>query len=515
MKTVRALLALLALSPVLQARADAFDPDRLDRDIQQVIAFSKTAENQGVGVAVVKGNQVLFMKTYGWAERSGPVAFDADTLFAIGSCTKAMTAFSLALAEQNALLNLVAPVASRLDTPINPSFAFAGTVNAIDLLSHRTGLPSYDTVAWKGNYDRDNYYARIKSFDVGPAATSKFRSSFHYNNDMYVVAGKLLEVATGRSWEQSIQSDVFDRLGMTAGFISTELAALNNVAYPYLGATRMAEQKLLPYAAGGGVRASLRDMSKWLQFLASGGRNAAGEQIVPVATLERQFANHNPGGSAAAPAYAGLGWDIQTNSGFRLIRHAGGLDGYRADVSFIPELGIGVVVLVNDHGAVMNRNISAHVYGYLADNFYPTLKAPLAAFFGADQLPTLTADAQVLYAALLKQETDTSSLFRETSPPWCFSTYRHAGVGDFRVCWSQERSVLLVNFGNNYWPLVLVKEEAGNRLYKASFLVAAQYTTLALYFLIGTSSDYPVMISVLGGYRETGEVVVSVFNRVP
>jgi CubicO group peptidase (beta-lactamase class C family) len=510
---MKILLALLMLSPVLHARADALDTTLLDYYIRQVIAFSKTAENQGVGVAVVKDNQVLFMKGYGWAERSRPVLFNEDTLFAIGSCTKAMTAFSLALAEQNGLLRLDEPVVPRLGQAINPSFELAAAVNAIDLLSHHTGLPSYGAVAWKGNYSTDEYYERIKSMDVGTFASSKFRQSFHYNNDMYAVAGKLLEAATERSWQDNIQTDVFDRLGMSAGFISTPLSELSNVAYPYLGATPMAEENVPPYAAAGAVRASLRDMSIWLRFLASRGRNAAGVQIVPLATLERQFANHNPGGVASA--YAGLGWGVQNNSGFRLIRHTGGLDGYHADVSFIPELGIGVVVLVNDHGAVMNHNISALVYRYLAARYYPALTAAAEAFFGAYQAPTLTAEAQALYKSRLDFETAVSSYFMANPPP-CFATYRHAGIGDFRFCYYQEQDFYVVNFGNNYWPLVPKSvDPAGNATHQISFLVAAQYVELPLFFPMAAPSDYPAMIAVLGGYRETGEAVVSVFNRVP
>lgn len=497
--------------------ADTTDEQLLDFFVQQLIAYSKTAENQGVGIVVVKDNQILFMKGYGWRDRARELPFDEDTLFAIGSCTKAMTGFVLAMAEQNGLL--------RLDEPLIehnlPEFRLKGVdfysrINTIDLLSHSTGMAGYAPVAWTGRYTADEYYPRIFSLELAPDAETKFRNSFHYNNEMYTVAGELIERITGASWEDNIRSEIFDRLDMSASeFVSTPIAAHSNIAYPYLGGKRMSEQKAAAYAPAGAVRSNLHDLAKWLNLMATRGMDASGNQLVPVETMERLFDQHNVIATDGEDAdYAGLGWIISERSGLRLIRHTGALDGYHADISFIPELRIGVAVLVNDHKAVMNGNIAAVIYRYLSAAYFSLAGNYLDTLFGLPyRQPTLTLADQDLYATRLATGAATSAYFA-ANPPSCVATYRHAGIGDFRLC--QYNQYSLVNFGDNYWPLTLKSYDSatGTVTYEFSYLVANFYVTTELLFVPDASGSYTTMSTSLGGYAETGETVTSVFYLV-
>jgi CubicO group peptidase (beta-lactamase class C family) len=271
-----------------------------------------------------------------------------DTVFPIGSCTKAFTSMAIGIARDQHLLSLDDPPRRFL-----PWFHMAdpradAEVTLRDMLSHRTGLRAKaDLAATPGVLNREEYVRAATA--AKPAAP--FRTAFQYSNAMYSAAGEVLGSAYHSSWENVIQRQIFAPLGMTASLTSVrdaETVADHATGYVYVPQT--SGWRAVPPPAGlqalapaGSIASTARDMAQWLRLLTGGGR-IGDRQIVSVATLQELFAPQIP--IDARMSYA-LGWVTYTWDGEQVVEHNGGSEGISALVSFIPSERVGFVFLAN------------------------------------------------------------------------------------------------------------------------------------------------------------------------
>ncbi|MEY2549653.1 MAG: hypothetical protein QOD64_2235 [Verrucomicrobiota bacterium] len=307
----------------------------------------------GAVLAIVRDDRVIYMQPMGMRDIEHNLPVTADTLFPIGSCTKAFTSMEIARSADRGLLSLddhprkFLPYLELADPEADAQ------VTIRDMLSHRTGLKAYaDLAAEPGVLTREEYVRAATS--AKPAV--KFRTKFQYSNAMYAAAGEIAGRVNRSTWEEVITNDLFKPLGMTSSVaVITDMLKSPDHATGYVFDTSYravpAPKSLTALAPGGAVASSARDMTQWLRMLTSGGR-LDGQQFISPA----MFRELTTPLIAVTPttSYA-LGWAVYDWNGLRVIEHNGGSDGISALVSFIPEKHLGFVFLANTSSNAMTK----------------------------------------------------------------------------------------------------------------------------------------------------------------
>jgi CubicO group peptidase (beta-lactamase class C family) len=313
---------------------------------------------KGIGVAVVKEGEVVLSKGFGDrdAERGLPVT--PETIFSIGSSSKAFTATLIGALVDDGLLEWDKPVRHYL-----PWFAMfdktAGEqMTPRDLLCHRSGLPRHDLL-WYNNQDADRaeLIRRLPHLENSRG----FREVWQYNNLMFLTAGYLAGELLGLSWEDAVQQRLLDPLGMTnTNFSVLQSQKSEDFSLPYSekddDAIEIPFRPIDLVGPAGSINSSITDMTKWVSAQVNGGR-AGDRQVISPSALSQLHAPTMvmPEGpsffdEAYGTGYA-LGWFLESYRGFKLVHHGGNIDGFSALVAFLPKQQIGIVALTNMNGS--------------------------------------------------------------------------------------------------------------------------------------------------------------------
>jgi CubicO group peptidase (beta-lactamase class C family) len=369
--------AVLFLVAALQAGSSLPVPnaDPLKGLEAYVLKAMKDWELPGLAVAVVKDGRVVLAKGYGVREIGKNDPVDADTLFAIGSNTKAFTSTALALLVQDKKLSWDDHATDHLKGFQLSDPWVTREITIRDLLSHRSGLGRRGDLLWYGqDFSRDEILRRIRFLKPD----SSFRSQYGYQNIMFLAAGQVIPAVTGMSYDDFIKEGIFEPLQMTRSNTSTkELEGVGNVAAPHT--KKSGKVVAIPYrnldnvAPAGSINSSVNDMAKWHLFQLGNG-TYAGKQILDPDILQ---VTHDPHTVMPVPpqrrkeypsnhfmAYA-LGWVLEDYRGRLIIWHNGGIDGMLSHQGFLPEENLGIVVLTNSD---QNR-LDAALFYRIVDSF--------------------------------------------------------------------------------------------------------------------------------------------------
>jgi len=340
-----------------------------------ILKAMKDWELPGLAVAVVKDDKVVLARGYGVKEVGKNDPVDGNTLFAIGSNTKAFTSTALALLVQDKKLSWDDPATDHLKgfQLYDPYVTREITVR--DLLSHRSGLGRRGDALWYGqDFDRDEILRRIRFLKPN----SSFRSQYGYQNIMFLAAGQVVPAVSGKSYDDFIKERIFKPLGMTRSNTSTrDLLGGDNVAVPHT--KKDGKVVAIPYrnidniAPAGAINSSATEMAQWHRFHLGNGKYA-GQQILDPAILQVTHDPHivlpaGPERKKEFPsnhfmAYA-LGWVLEDYRGRLIIWHNGGIDGMLSHQGFLPEENLGIVVLTNS-----DRNrLDAALFYRIVDSF--------------------------------------------------------------------------------------------------------------------------------------------------
>jgi CubicO group peptidase (beta-lactamase class C family) len=342
----------------------------------------------GIAVVVVKDGQAE-TRTGGVKHLVSGGTVTADTLFAIGSNTKAMTAVALGLLVDDGRLGWDDPVRRHLSdfTMYDPLASAQITVG--DLLVHRSGLGlgAGDLLVFpETDFTRDEIVRAIGR--IKPA--TEFGGAYAYDNLLYIVAGAVVEAVSGQSWEAFVRERIFEPLGMAGAVPSGADLPLENLAWPHAkistvlrgaGPSTPMERitDITAAAPAGGVYASANAMGRWLATALAGGaipdagRSLYSEAVARdlwTAAIDMPIDASVPGFEAVEPtaqAYA-LGVQVQTIQGRRIISHGGAIFGGVSHTLMVPDSGFGVAVMANTDGSLATRVIAyqllAHHLGW-------------------------------------------------------------------------------------------------------------------------------------------------------
>jgi len=321
----------------------------------------------GLAVGVVEPGHIVFARGFGYRDVDKRLPVTPDTLFPLGSCSKAFTATAIALLADKGRIELDTPVRTYLpDFSLEDPVASA-TLTTRDILTHKSGLPRHDLFWYQAPFSRDELYHRLRFLEPsGPP-----RAQWRYNSLMFVVAGRIVEKVSGESWENFVQARILVPLHMSRTLLSAEaMEADSDHAVPY--ALRDGRVQKIPMlkrlnaiAPAGAVQTSVRDLARWLTFHATRSPELLGEG------MWREL--HRPQAEMPAAAepevqhrdYA-LGWIHEIYRGHPLVVHNGAIDGFTVHLGFLPETGQGLILL-------MNRDLATPALMALAYSAYDRL----------------------------------------------------------------------------------------------------------------------------------------------
>lgn len=315
----------------------------------------------GLAIGAVEDGLVSFSRGYGELVAGSGAAVDAQSVFKIASNSKAMTAALLGRLVDQGKLKWDDPVIRHL-----PQFRFGEAwvtrnFQVRDLLMHNSGLGlgAGDLMLWPepNAFTRADILAGLAHLKP----VTSFRSSYAYDNLLYIVAGELAAAVGGDAYEALLRREVFEPLGLNRCRVGAfERDALGNLAQPHRFGERGPEPvkpdgaiiENSTMAAAGGVRCSLDDMLVWLRnwldptltpgWLSETQRQAiTGAQMpMPISARDRRWEN------AHVRAY-GYGLRVGDANGHWRVGHTGTLDGMYSAMAFFPDFKRGYVFLIN------------------------------------------------------------------------------------------------------------------------------------------------------------------------
>lgn len=387
----------------------------------------------GLVLAVVTDDQVVYADGFGYRDMENKLPMDADTLFAIGSTTKAMTTTVLAMQAEEDLLDWDEPVIRHLPGFDLEDSALAGRVTPRDLVTHRTGMPRHDLV-WYNNttLKRAQLVDRLPHLPL----TADLRQTFQYNNLMYATAGYLSGRLEFTTWEAVMRRRLFGPLNMTRSNFSVETSQQDaNHALPYREneddqLERIPFRNIDLVGPAGSVNSSVREMANWLRLNLAGG-TFEGKTLIKESSLADLHTPHMTSGNAPPFEEAGIsqiaygmGWSIETYRGVRRIRHNGGIDGFITTVMFFPDHDLGIVA-ANNRGSGLSMLV-----GQLAADRVLDLE-PI------DWTGQALARQKEQEAATDADETEEVQALEGTQPSRSLEayvgSYQHPGYGDLEV----------------------------------------------------------------------------------
>jgi CubicO group peptidase (beta-lactamase class C family) len=328
----------------------------------------------GFAIGVVKDGEIVHVKGYGVNSVDLKEAVTADTPFGIASNSKAFTSAALAILVEQGKINWEDKVIDYIPEFKMYNDYVTNNFNIQDLLTHRSGLGlgAGDLMIFPDGSDFtiNDILTAFQHFEP----TTAFRTKFDYDNLLYLVAGELTARVSGKTWETFVDEEILKPLEMNNSYASYDDAFKNDniaVAHSFDGKALNATQNPKPdlnvnlkqkmNGAAGGIWASANDMCKWMLVQLNEGKYGTNLDKTLFSEQQQQemWRMHTPMNQQKDPRSPfnvhfsgyGLGWFLSDFNGFLKVEHSGLIAGMSSEVTLIPELELGIVVLNNSEGA--------------------------------------------------------------------------------------------------------------------------------------------------------------------
>lgn len=346
----------------------AKDPlEGLDQFVETLRADWKVP---GVAIAIVKGEEVIYAKGFGQRNVAQNLPATADTLFAIGSCSKAFTATALAMLAEEGKLDWDKPLRTYLPTFKMWDHYVTEHMTPRDLVTHRSGLPRHDLLWYGAPFTRRQMFDRLRYLEPSRG----FREAYQYQNLMFMTAGVLVEEVSGKPWEEFIRERFFAPLQMSGSNTSVrDSQKAADFALPYVEVKEQVTwtpfRNIDAIGPAGSINSSVREMANWLIAQLNGGK-FKGTQVIPERALAETHKPHTIVSTTLRydelfyPMYA-LGWAVTSYRGHLMLTHSGGIDGFTAHVSLLPKDKLGIVILTNKGGTRLTGILAYNAYDRL------------------------------------------------------------------------------------------------------------------------------------------------------
>jgi len=353
------LVALPLLLPSLAFAQKPKPPTALATLEKEVEAARLKYKIPGLSLAVVQDGNVIYTKGFGLRDVAKKLPATPDTLYCIGSSTKAFTAATVLMAADTGKLALTdsprkyLPYFKLYDPDANAKITIA------DLLCHRSGLPRTDflMLASEGTLNRPQLIEAVSA----AKPTAPLGKAFQYQNIMYAAAGELAGVAFGKPYEAVVEERIFKKLGMRRSTLSVAKAlkdADHAVGYEPTSLKPLAWRSIEATAPAGAINSSVREMALWVSELLNG---------APRLLKPTSFAAMTQEQMKISPAMSyGYGWFLSSWNGQKVVEHGGNIDGFNAEIALLPGKKLGFAMLSNVSASPMAAEIQEIVWRNLS-----------------------------------------------------------------------------------------------------------------------------------------------------
>lgn len=300
----------------------------------------------GISLAIVRDDKVIYCKGLGVRNVEQNLPVTTKTHFAIGSSSKAFTAMTVMMAAEEGKLAVTDSPKKYLPYfKINdPDIDSKVTIG--DLLSHRSGLERTD-VAW--------YTGKLNEREIIQVAgeakpTAKLGQKFQYQNVMFLAAGQIVAAVEKKPWRKVVAERIFKPLGMkTSSTDVVDMQRRPDFAYGYQWDAEKKAYDALParqikmIAPAGAINSNAEEMAQWVRLMTNGG-SFGGKRLISEKSYSELVAPHM---KMAPKVDYGYGWMLRDWNGHKVVEHGGNIDGFNAQVAFMPDQKLGFVLLTN------------------------------------------------------------------------------------------------------------------------------------------------------------------------
>ncbi|HVF67273.1 MAG TPA: serine hydrolase [Pyrinomonadaceae bacterium] len=336
-RTLAALLLLLCLN--VAAFAQTADDAATAKAIDKLVSKAYPADGPGASVIVIKEGRTLLRKGYGMADVELGVKVEPDMVFRLGSITKQFTAVAILMLAEQGKLSLADDV-----TKFFPDYPSKGRVVTVEhLLTHTSGIKSYTSMpAWRSMWRKDMTVAELIDLFKNEPADFEPGAQWSYNNSGYILLGAIIEKVSGVTYEQFLQKNVFDPLGMKHTFYGSAARVIPRRVPGYTMSKevlRNAEYLSMtqPYAAGS-LLSNVDDLAIWDAALYT-------DKLVKQASLQKAWTPYVL--KDGTTTNYGFGWSKLRYEGLTLVEHTGGIHGFSTIGIRAPEERVYVAILTN------------------------------------------------------------------------------------------------------------------------------------------------------------------------
>ena len=330
---------------------------QIDSLVEKVLI---TFDVPGISVAVVKDDKVIHSKGYGVRSLDTKQKVDENTLFGIASNSKAFTSAALGMLIDEGKMKWDDKVTDYIPEfkMYNPYVTEEFTIK--DLLTHRSGLGlgAGDLMMWPdgSNFTKQDIIHNLRYLKP----VSSFRSKYDYDNNLYIVAGEVVERISGMKWEDFIEKRIMQPLKMDKSAASiSRLKDRSNIIAPHAPVNGKISTIKIDWSetanAAGGIYSNVTDLSKWIIMQMNNGQYGEGlsKQLFSEGVHDEMWSPQTILPVRGPTPYNthfssyGLGWGLSDVKGYKQATHTGGLAGIVTQITLIPEMKLGIIVLTN------------------------------------------------------------------------------------------------------------------------------------------------------------------------
>ncbi len=419
-------------------------PGSVDEIIDELESFIEEYREgyriPGASIALVQDGRQVYGRGFGHREYGGDAAMTTDTLMMIGSTGKTLTTMLMASLVDEGIVDW--------DTPAIEVFAdfavadpeLTGAITLRNLVCACTGVPrqDFEILFNSSQMEAADIIRSLGSFEF----YTDFGEAFQYSNQLVATGGYLAALADGaeldslkQGYSRALARRVLDPLGMTDTYSSHgQINDPGRASVPHQPALDTGEPRPMDVSGelllesimpAGSHWSTADDMARYMIAQMAGGMNADGEPVVSREGLEKLW---EPQVSISSTSSYGLGWIVGEYKGLKELSHAGNTLGFSSEFSFLPEAGIGIVVL-------SNTRLANAFSGAVRQRFYELAfglesgEAESGARFGLEQIKT---QQEQISEKLLE------SVDSEEIQPW-LGRFANNALGEIEISYVDDR----------------------------------------------------------------------------
>ena len=399
----------LLIAPIVasahQTPAEAKQLDRITKKLEEI---RKRSFVPGMSVVIVKDDKVIYRKGFGLRDVAKKLPVTPDTVFCIGSTSKAFTCLLTTQAAVDNKLKLTDNPTKYIPSFVPSTPEQRDKLTIADIMSHRSGFPRTDFAWWAGNFTSEELVQILN----GAKPTNKIGEKFLYQNMMLMLTGLIDAKVYGEPYAELVQHKIFEPLGMAHTSAHTMfLSEQADHAIGYASAGALSPERPLDLhdvdsiGPAGSLVSTVDDLAQWLRLQLNKGSIDGRQLFSPDAIMEQR----KPRMKIIEGMDYGFGWMLGKWGDTPQVDHGGNIDGFSAEVAMLPEKHIGIAILTNANASPLPTAAKAAILEELVGPETATKPEPK------------TTEKTVVKAEFKDADESLVGTYESKSPPLTFS----------------------------------------------------------------------------------------------